>query len=302
MTFTLDQLRALDAAARTGSFAGAARELHRVPSAITYLVQELEGTVGVELFARGGRGAVLTPAGQRVHEAARDVLGSMRALENLAADLAGGWEAELHVVVDGALPMAPLIACLALFAERAVPTRLRVDVEFQEGVLDPLRNGRADVGLYLGFDSEADAAGFDRAALPPMELILVAAPGHALATGPFEAERSDRFAELVVRDTSHRFEQLAKPSFLGSRNVVYLSDFPSKRVALLAGAGWGWIPTHLVADDLAEGRLVVLQREPARWLYRPELVTPQTRPLGRAGRLFVERALAEFARLDSSVR
>ena len=198
--------------------------------------------------------------------------------------------------------MAPLIACLALFASDGVPTRLRVDVEFQEGVLDPLRSGRADIGLYLGFDSDADAAGFDRAPLPPMELVLVAAPGHPLAQGPFEPATSDRFAELVVRDTSHQFEQRTKPSFLGSRNVVYLSDFPSKRVALLAGAGWGWIPTHLVDEDLAQGRLVVLQREPALWVYRPELVTSQSRPLGRAGRLFVERALAEFERLGPSLR
>jgi DNA-binding transcriptional LysR family regulator len=294
MNFSLDQLRALDATVRTGTFAGAARELHRVPSAITYLVHELEGAMGVELFHRHGRRVTLTPEGQRVLEAARDVLDRARALERVAADLAGGWEAELHVVVDGALPMAPLTACLLRFAESDVPTRLRVDVEYQEGVLDPLREGQADLALYLGFDSDADAEAWVHQPLPPMDLVLVAAPSHPLSGRPFERSRAAHHAELVVRDSSARFTTQSKPSFLGSRNVVYLSDFHSKRIALLAGAGWGWVPEHLVAEDVQGGRLVVLQADLARWTYRPEVVHRMDRPLGRSGRLFVETLLANL--------
>ena len=96
MDFTLDQLRALDAIDRGGSFAAAARELHRVPSAVTYLVRNLETTLGLTLFERTGRGAVLTAEGRHVLEYARDVLARARALESAARDLAGGWEAELR--------------------------------------------------------------------------------------------------------------------------------------------------------------------------------------------------------------
>lgn len=49
MDFTLDQLLALDAIARTGTFAGAADELHKAPSAISYLVQGLESASGPAL-------------------------------------------------------------------------------------------------------------------------------------------------------------------------------------------------------------------------------------------------------------
>ena len=41
MNFTLDQLRALDAIAQTGSFSAAAKALHKVPSAISYNIQGL---------------------------------------------------------------------------------------------------------------------------------------------------------------------------------------------------------------------------------------------------------------------
>jgi hypothetical protein len=42
MRLSLDALLVLDAIDRRGSFAAAAHELHRVPSAITYTVQKLE--------------------------------------------------------------------------------------------------------------------------------------------------------------------------------------------------------------------------------------------------------------------
>ncbi len=42
MRLSLDALLVLDAIERKGSFAAAAHELHRVPSAITYTVQKLE--------------------------------------------------------------------------------------------------------------------------------------------------------------------------------------------------------------------------------------------------------------------
>lgn len=84
MNFTLDQLMALDAIARTGSFAAAASELHKVPSAVSYSIQGLESALGVDVFDRSRRKAVLTPAGQRLLDASREVLDQARMLERVA--------------------------------------------------------------------------------------------------------------------------------------------------------------------------------------------------------------------------
>jgi DNA-binding transcriptional LysR family regulator len=51
---TLEALQLVDAIARRGSFAGAAAELGRVPSAITYAVRKLEDDLDVLLFDRRG--------------------------------------------------------------------------------------------------------------------------------------------------------------------------------------------------------------------------------------------------------
>lgn len=287
MNFTLDQLRCLETIERTGTFAAAARELHRVPSAVTYLVRQLEDALGVTLFERVGRGTALTAAGRQILERSRPLLEQARGLDAVAKHLASGWEAELRIVVDGALPMAPIAACLARFADPEVPTRLRIDVEHQEGVIDQLERLDADFALYLGFDSDAEAAPYVLSALPPLEVVLVAAATHRLTQASATDTERAAFAELLVRDSAERFRNDPKPSFIGSRNVAYLSDFHSKRIALLAGAGYGWIPEHLVASDLNDGRLALLATEFHRWTYSPQVVRRAEHPLGRAGSLFL---------------
>ena len=57
-------LEVVDAVARTGSFSAAAAELHRVPSAISYTVRQLESWLAVPLFERRHRDVVLTEAGE----------------------------------------------------------------------------------------------------------------------------------------------------------------------------------------------------------------------------------------------
>ena len=45
-------LEVVDAVARNGSFSAAAQELHRVPSAVSYTVRQLEEWLAVPLFER----------------------------------------------------------------------------------------------------------------------------------------------------------------------------------------------------------------------------------------------------------
>ena len=61
---TPELLTLVDAIARHGSFAKAAREQGKVPSAVTYAIRKLEDGLDVLLFDRSGQRARLTPAGE----------------------------------------------------------------------------------------------------------------------------------------------------------------------------------------------------------------------------------------------
>ncbi|MDE0883027.1 MAG: LysR family transcriptional regulator [Myxococcota bacterium] len=293
---TLLQLEALDAIARCGSFGAAAAELNRVPSALSYLIKNLELEAGLSLFDRTHRRATLTPTGRRLLEQARLVLKERDGLTALASELRSGWEPELRVVVDGALPLAPVIRAIRAFAEPEVPTFLRLDVEYQEGVLHRFEQG-AELALVLGFEGGGGEEGLHCTPLGELVLLLVAASDHPIASSKREDLDQHNHVELLVRDSAPAFEVDRKPSFMGNRNVMFLSDFQTKKTALLGGAGYGWMPAHLIADSLATGALVHLEQEVNRWTYFPQLVRRPDQPLGRAAQLFIANLCLPFEAL-----
>ena len=295
LPFTLDQLAVLDAIERTGTFAGASKALHRVPSAISYTVRGLEEALGVVLFDRSGHRAVLTADGRRLVEPARALLLQGRRIERLAAELRGGWEAELEIVVDGAFPLGPIIAAVQAFSRRELPTQVQLRVEYLGGVAARFRRSRADVMLCL---EPPPDAGLTSVPLPPLELVLVAAPGHALA-GLEGVRREDLVdhVELVVAASDPTHDGRPQRLAIGSAQVFRLSDFLSKRIALLGGAGYGWLPTPLANRYLGDGRLVELAlTEGSRFAFAPRLMHRSDGSLGRGGQLFEELLHEEFAR------
>src|SRR6058998_2978630 len=100
MKLSLEALQVIDAIDRKGSFAAAADELHRVPSAITYSVRQLEDGLGVEVFDRRGNRAVLTDAGRELLAEGRRLLRAAADLECRVQQVARGWEVELRIAVD----------------------------------------------------------------------------------------------------------------------------------------------------------------------------------------------------------
>jgi len=297
---TLDQLLVLDAIDRTGSFAAAARSLHRVPSAVSHAVARLEEAVGVAVFDRSGHRAVLTEAGHRLLDAGREVLGAARRLDVLADGLQAGWEPTLQVVVDGALPMRPIVRALRGFLAEDHPTRLRLDVEHRQGVIARWQADDADLMLVLGLE-EAEGCVVTR--LAPLPMRLVVAASHPLATGPIRRTQLADHVELLVRDSSPTVADGAEAWF-GAGHLVHFSDFPTKRVGLLEGLGFGWMPLHLVQDDLDIGilRTVKLIDGDAEWTWQPLLVRHADRVQGPASRRFealLMRAAPEDAGHDS---
>ena len=78
-------IRAFEAAARTGSFRGAANELRVSPSAISHSIRKLEGALGTALFERGVRQVYLTPQGESLRRSAVAAFDELRhGLEQVA--------------------------------------------------------------------------------------------------------------------------------------------------------------------------------------------------------------------------
>lgn len=158
--------------AREGSVQRASEMLHVTPASVSVQVRQLEKSLGVQLFAKQGRGLVLTDMGKEVLEYAEEIFSTGRELLDMVKGKPVGRPVELRVGIRDVMPklvayqflqpaitsdssmrlichegkMADLIADLAIH---------KLDVVLSDTALDPLyrvqahsyRLGSSDVSV-----------------------------------------------------------------------------------------------------------------------------------------------------------
>jgi DNA-binding transcriptional LysR family regulator len=246
----------VDAIARHGSFAKAAREMGKVPSAVTYAIRGLEDRLDVLLFDRSGHRAVLTPAGTALLDDGRQLLQSLEDLTRRVRRIATGWEPELRIAVNGVLPWPPLYDLIDDFQQVGSATKLRFSSEVLSGAWDALTAGRAD--LLIGGDAAAAPPGrFASRLLGEVRLAFCVAPHHALARieGPLAPADIGAHCAVVVADTSRALPPLTR-GLLDLQQRVVMPTMQAKIDAQIRGVGCGYIARVLAQPYLAQGLLV----------------------------------------------
>lgn len=253
---SLDQLRAFIAAADEGSFSAAARKLHRVQSAVSGWINSLEGQLGVVLFDRTTRFPKLTLEGVLLLADARNVVSGIDAMKARAKLMAGGFEAELSVVVDVFFPAATIAAAAKAFAERFPLTPLRLFVEGLGAAYQPVLDERCSLGILASLPVEFPSLVSERVDEIPM--VMVASPQHPLAKfgGRIPKRELAKHVQLVLTDRSNLLA--GKDYGVLSPSTWRLADLSTKRAFLKDGVGWGSMPRHMVESDIAVGSLVLL--------------------------------------------
>ncbi|MFG2004373.1 LysR family transcriptional regulator [Spirillospora sp. NPDC048911] len=144
----LRQLRYVVATADHGTMTSAAQALYVAQPALSRAVRELERELGVELFARSGRGVVLTAVGEQVVRQARVALDAIDAIEGLSVSRANGRGSELRIASTSSLEPELTGRLIPRFARDQPAVRVRViRCEGREQVAGAIRSGRADLAL-----------------------------------------------------------------------------------------------------------------------------------------------------------
>ena len=275
---TPDALAMMDTIARTGSFAAAARELGRVPSALTYSVRQLEDALDVLLFDRSSRQARLTAAGQELLEEGRRLLAEMDAVATRVRRVATGWESELTVAADGVVSNLTLFELVeGFYAQRisdgqsAVPTRLRLKSEILAGLWETLLTGQADLAIGVSM-ATPPGTGIAVEPLGTLDFVFAVAPHHPLAQaeGPLSDLQIGAHRAVAVADSAQRMSRITV-NLLPGQDVLTVPTMAAKAEALLRCLGCGFVPEPQVRDHLRAGRLVARAvqraRAPARFGY-----------------------------------
>ncbi|NSY62232.1 LysR family transcriptional regulator [Agrobacterium tumefaciens] len=287
---SLDQLRTFVAAADEGSFSAAARRLKRTQSAVSESIANLEAQLAVTLFDRSARYPQLTMQGIVLLADARTVVGAVDSMKARAKGIAGGLEPELAAVIDVFFPIATIADVSYEFREEFPGIPLRLYVEALGAAVQPVIDGRTSFGLVGSLPTLPDGLVAER--ITSVEFVMVAAARHPLAEhqGLIPREELARHVQLVLTDRSDL--SAGREFGVMSPSTWRLADLFAKHAFLVSGLGWGGMPLHAVAKDIADGRLIELsiQDIPPGGLKLPmSAVYRVDAPPGPAGRWMIDR-------------
>ncbi len=243
------------AVVRCGSFTAAARELGLAKSVVSQHVRTLEERCGARLIERTTRRLRVTQLGEQVLAAAAAVVDSVREVGRVLEAHAEAPSGTLRVTAPhdlGRLVATPAAARLAL----AHPA-LRIDLTFDDAPREVIAEG-FDVALRLG-PMRASSLVVRRLGSEPE--IIVGSP--ALAARYLDAARPGelRDAPWVAHSLLARRRVWAFRSELGDVDEIAVEPRALASASapvcdlVIAGVGFAALAQHVVARDVAVGRL-----------------------------------------------
>jgi DNA-binding transcriptional LysR family regulator len=294
---SINALSVLDAVARHESFSKAAAELHKVPSALSYTVAELESSLSLQVFDRSSRRVKLTPAGAELLADGRRLLRMAADIERRIGQRKDGWEAELRLAVDTIFGLQMLYPLVRDFDALASGARLTLSEEALSGPWDALASGRADLILAgLGAGAVPPGGGYEIHELGRLSFDYAVSPSHPLAAlaetvdQPLTDEQLRPHRAVCVADSA-RTGPRRSAGLLDGQDTLTVGTMRDKLAAQVAGLGVGFIPRFLAETAFQAGSLVrlrVAQPRPAAAF----CLAHRTDSLGSAGRWVLRRLQA----------
>jgi DNA-binding transcriptional LysR family regulator len=254
MHITLDALVVLDAIARGGSFARGAERLYRVPSAVSYSVHKLEQDLGVTIFDRSGHRAKLTEAGTQLLEEGRKLLQQASEIEKRVRRVHSGWQRTLTIILGDMVVTSAIYPILKKFHDVPghQPIEVCVEVGPQAVCWERLAAGYCDIAIGAPSLGSADEA-YDVQPLGQVQLTLAMPHSHPLARAREPVPNKSLAQHRIVRQAAWA---LGASLELQGAEYTTVADSTSQVDAIRHGLGIGFVPSYMVQDDVAAGRLV----------------------------------------------
>lgn len=274
MLSSSNALFVFEAAARSGNFTRAAAELNITQPAVSRMLARFETHLGVRLFQRDAKGAVLTQEGEvlyrRVADGFRTIEAGLRDLEQRRAGLD-----TVTLSVSSAFTTHWLMPRIDRF-QRRFP---RVDLRFQL-IAGSLRGPVDNVDLGMRFVGRDDIG--VQGALVMREIMLpVCSPAYRDGGADRRIDRADSNTIIHLTDSPDDWTSRYPPFETGRQGAgkfLNFSDYAVVVQAALLGQGiaFGWLT--VVSHALIAGTLVPASQKLALGQRLCVLISPGNRP------------------------
>jgi len=301
MIHELRHIRAFLKISETRNFTRAANDLHISQSALTVQIQQLEESLGVQLFDRNKRGVTLTAAG-------RDVYGPLQRLFNDAQAIVDHTR-ELSSATTGFVSIAALpTVCAGVLSELVQSfigmhpgIRIQISDVIAERVREAILKRQVDFGIGTRHGRDADLR-----ATPLFQdrLVVFVPAGHPLARRDAITLREATEFDLIlpVRDSSVRetVEAIAHRERLAVEAQYETNFMPTALAFVRAGLGIAILPESAAGHE-ANGfaRIPINNRFSSREI---ELLQRRDSTLSPAAESFVQHLRQHFQAAKSAKR
>ena len=244
MNINQEQLIIFKTVIETGSFSAAARQLGKVPSAVSMSIANLEIDLNLLLFHRGGREPVATTQAMTLYEKTEQLLIEINQWKQHAFALSEGLESSLNIVVVSELLHVQWTDYISLLEQQFPELQINIFSAPQEDALKMLMNQTAQLALM--FEREQLESREQFVELKREALVAVAAIDSPLAQCEqvsYEQILQSRQIAIASRDRT------LKPELLFSKKYWRTDNNHSACAMIMQGLGWGILPVEMLNQN-----------------------------------------------------
>lgn len=268
---SLDDLRNIECAVRTGSFSAAARELGVSQQAVSARLRNLERLIGIELVHRSHTGVAPTAAGAEFLAQAGEVLAASQELDRVVAGIQGVAARTITVGASQTIASHLLPGWLqglrrAEAARQQPVTHVHLRTDNSEAVIAMVRAGTIDLGFI---ETPEPPRGLGSTIVGQDTMVLAVDPDH-----PWAHRRRVRLEEiastpLVARErgsgtrSAFEFAAAARLGRSPAEPIVTLATEAAVRSAVAHGVAPAVLSELTIHDDVRLGRVRALNVAPA---------------------------------------
>jgi len=260
------RLRVFYTVARHLSFTKAADVLFMTQPAVTFQVKQLEEHFNARLFERSPGKIALTPAGRLVLSYAEKILALSEEMETRVGELTGAVSGPLLLGASTTIAEFMLPQILGEFKARHPQVQAHLSVANSETIENRVADNTLDLGLI---ESPSHLPSLNTEVCCDDELVMICAPGHALALRP--AVPAEELAEhpYVSREEGSGTREFADQYFkrcgvaVEDLEVVMELGSPEAIKGVVAtGMAVSIVSRATIAKEVKLGLLVAVPLEP----------------------------------------
>ncbi|MGE8316761.1 MAG: LysR family transcriptional regulator [Pseudomonas putida] len=268
-----------------GSFTAAADRLGMSKQSVSRRLMQLEERLGVRLLNRSTRRLDATPLGQHYYQSALRLLGEVQQVEHDISGQAQALRGTLRLSAPLSFAMSHLGCLLTEFLQ--LHPQLDVEVDLSDRAVDLIGEGY-DLALRIG--GLEDSSLIARR-IASVERVYCASPAYLQARGvplkPEDLAGHDYLPYGHSRQVQWQFRQGGKAQAIQVTGRMRANNGELLRDAAIAGMGVTYLPTFIVGQALADGRLVNVLEEWTPPALQLSAVYPQHRQVARPVQEFV---------------